>query len=70
MFVIQYQFNVSVGSPLASINTNCNLLASTSSPTAKVTLTTTDINSRPGMKADATSGKEKLWKNFIYNAFL
>ena len=70
LFVIHYQFNVSVSLPLASINTNCTLLGTSSSPTAKVTETTTDINSKPGMKADATSGKEKLWKNFIYDAFL
>ena len=65
LFVIQYQFNVSVSSPLASINTNCTLLVSSSSPTVKVTESTTDINSKPGMKADTTSGKEKLWKNFM-----
>ena len=70
LFLIWYQFTVSVSSPLASINTNSTLLASASSPTIKVTETTTDINSKPGMKADATSGKEKLWKNFIYNVFL
>ena len=70
LFVIQYQFNVSVSSPLASININCTLVVSTSSPTAKVTETTTDINSKPGMKVDATSGKEMLWKIFIYNALL
>ena len=70
LFVIQYQFNVSVSLPLASISTNCTLLASSSSPTGKVTETTTDINSKPEMKADATSCKEKLWNNFIYSAFL
>ena len=41
LFVIQYQFNVSVNSPLASINTNCTLLASSSSLTVKVTASTT-----------------------------
>ena len=70
LFVMQYQFNVSVSSPLASINTNSTLLASSFSPTIKVTKSTTDINSKPGMKADATSGKVKLWKNCIYNIFL
>ena len=70
LFLIQYLYNVSVSSPLASINTNSTLLASASSPTMKVTEATTDSNSKPGMKADATSGKQKLWKNFIYNPFL
>ena len=55
-FVIQYQFNVSVSSPLASINTNCTLLA------VKMTESTTDINSQPGMKADATLGKKTYAK--------
>ena len=67
---IQCEFIVSVSSPLASINTNCTLLASTSSPTVKVTVTTTDLNLKPGMKADATSSKGTLWKNFIYSAYL
>ena len=70
MFVIKYQCNVSLSSPLASINTNSTLSASASSPTMKVTEMTTDITSKPGMKADATSGKEKLWKNLIHNAFV
>ena len=69
MFVIQYQFNVSVSSPLASINTNCTLLASSSSPTVKVTENTPDINSKPGMKADAALGKKMYAKNNIYNEF-
>ena len=59
MFVIQYQCNVSVSSPLASINTNFTLLASASSLTMTVKETTTDMVLKSGMKADATSGKEK-----------
>ena len=70
VFVIQYQFSVSMNLPLASINTNCTLLASSFSSTVTVTESTTDINLKPRMKADAISGKEKLWKNIIYNAFL
>ena len=62
LFVIQYQFNVSVSSPLASINTNCTLLASSSSPTVKVTESTADTNSKPEMEADATSGKKTYAK--------
>ena len=52
LFGIQYQCNVSLSSPLASINTNSTLLASASSPTMKVTEVTTDSNSKLGMKAD------------------
>ena len=70
LFVIQYQCNVSLSSSLASVNTNSTLLASASSPTMKVTEATTDSNLKPGMEADAISGKETLWKYFIYNAFL
>ena len=63
--VIQYKFNVSVSSPLAYINTNYTLLASSSSTTVKVTESTSDTNFKPAMEADATSGK----KNFIYDEF-
>ena len=56
LFIIQYKFNVSVSSSLASINTNCTLLASSSSPTVKVTASTTDTSSKPAMEADATFG--------------
>ena len=63
MFVIQYQFNVSVSSPLASINTNFTLLALSSSPTMKVTESTTDTNSKPAMGADAAPGKKNLCKS-------
>ena len=62
LFVIQYQFNVLVSSPLASINTNCTLLASSSSSPVKVTESTNDSNLKPGMKAYTTSGKEKFMK--------
>ena len=70
LFVIQYQCNVSVSSPVASVNTNSTSLASASSPNMKVTAMTTDIILESGMEADATSGKENLWKNFISNAFV
>ena len=46
LLVIQYQCNVSVSSPLASINTNSTLLASASSPTMKVTEVTTNSKSK------------------------
>ena len=67
MFVIQCKFNVSVTSPLASINTNYTLLASSSSTTVKVTESTTDTNLKTAMEADTTSGKKNLYKNCIYN---
>ena len=62
MFVIQYQCNVSVSSPLASTNTNSTLLASASSPPMTEKEMTNDMILKSGMKADATSGKEKLLK--------
>ena len=31
---------------------------------------TTDMTLESGIKEDATSGREKLLKNFIYNAFV
>ena len=46
------------------------LLPSSPALTVKVTESRTDTNLKPAKAADATSGKEKLWKNFIYNAFL
>ena len=67
MFVIQYNFNVLVSSPLESVTTNPTVLASSSSPTVKVTETTTHTNSKLAMEADATSGKTNICKNFIYN---
>ena len=69
-FVIQYQYNDSVNSPLTSINTNSTVLASSSTLTMTQTEMTSDIILKSGMKADGTSGREKLLKNFIYNAFV
>ena len=70
LFVIQYQCNVSVSSALTSIKTNSTLLASASSPMMTLKETATDMMLKSGMKADATSGREKLLKNIIYNAFV
>ena len=70
MFVIQYQCNVSVNSPLTSFNTNSTLLASSSSLTMTPTEMTSDVILKSRMKADGTSGREKLLKNFIYDAFV
>ena len=68
--VIQYQYNVSVNLPQISINTNSTLLGSSSSVTMTPMETTSDIISKSTMTADTTSGREKLLKNFIYNAFM
>ena len=69
MCVIQYKFNVLVHAPLASITTNYTLLAASSSTSITLTYATTDTNVKDAMAADATSGKKKLYKNFIYNEF-
>ena len=66
---IQYKFNVLVNSPLASINTNYTLLASSSSTSITWTDSTSDTNVKAAMETDATSGKKMLYKNFIYNEF-
>ena len=55
LFVIQYQCNVSVSSPLASINTNSTLLPSASSLTMTLKEMTTDMILKSGMKVNATS---------------
>ena len=70
MFVIQYQCNVSASSPLTSVNTNSTLLVSASSLMRSPKEITSDMILKSGMKPDATSGREKLLKNFIYNAFV
>ena len=67
--VIQYEFNVLVNTPLVSINTNYTLLASSSSTSITLKDGTSDRNMKDAMAADATSGKKKLYKNFIYNEF-
>ena len=58
-----------MNSPLASINTNYTFLASSSSTSITWTESTSDTNMKAAMVADATSGKKKLYKNFIYNEF-
>ena len=66
----KYQCNVSVSSSLTSINTNSTLLASAFSLMMTPKEATSDNILKSGMKPDATSGREKLLKNIIYNAFL
>ena len=67
--IIQYKFNVSVTSPLAYINTNYTLLASSSSTNVQVTESTSVTNMKPAIEEDATSGKKNVYKNFTYNEF-
>ena len=62
MCVIQYKFNVLESSPLASINTNYTLLASSSSTSVKGTESTNDSHRKPAMEANATSGKKSYTK--------
>ena len=69
MCVIQYRFNVLANTPLASINKNYTLLASSSSTSITWTDGTSDTNVSNAMAADATSGKKKLYKNFTYSEF-
>ena len=64
-FVIQYHRNVSMNSQWISINTNSILLGSLSSPTSTVRETTSELTCNSAIIADATSGREQLWKNVI-----
>ena len=58
-----------MNSQLASINTNYTLLATSSSTSVKGTESTNDTNVKAAIETDATSGKKKLYKNFINNEF-
>ena len=59
-----------MSSLLEYVNANQTLLPSSSALTVKVTEGRTDFNLNPAMAADATSGKEKLWKTFCENMHL
>ena len=67
--LIQVEFNFVVKTLVVSINTNYTLSASSSSTTITSKDCTSDRNMKDGMAGDATSGKKKLYKNFIYNEF-
>ena len=56
--IIRYKFNVSVTSPLAYINTNYTLLASSSSTNVQVTESTNVTNMKAAIEEDATSRKK------------
>ena len=65
LFVIQYHRNVSMKSQWISINTNSILLGSLSSPTSNIREKTSKMTCKSAIIADATSGREQLWKNVI-----
>ena len=62
-FLIEYHCNVRVNSPWIYINTKSTLLGSSCSATVTLTETTSDTICQSGMTADATSGRETLFKN-------
>ena len=64
-FVIQYHWNVWVNSQWMCINTNSTLLGSLSSPTVTVTETTSEMICKSAIIADATPGRQQLWKDII-----
>ena len=65
LFVIQYDRNVSMNSKWKSVNTNSILLGSLFSPTSTVREKTSKMTCKSAIIADATSGREQLWKNVI-----
>ena len=69
-FVIEYQCNVWVNSTQIDINSKSTLWGSSCSGTVTLTQITSDTICTSGMTGDATSGREKLLKNFTQNAFV
>ena len=59
-----------MNTPLVSINTNYTLLASSSSTSITLKDGTSYRNVKDAMAAYATSGKKKLYQNFIYSEFI
>ena len=64
-FVKQYHWNVSVNSYWIYINTNSTLLGSLSSPTVTLRETKSEIICKSAIIADATLGRQQLWKIII-----
>ena len=58
-----------MNSQLASINKNSTLSATSTSTCVKGTQSRNDSHVKAAIERDATSGKKKLYKNFIYNEF-
>ena len=68
--MIEYQSSVWVKAPEIDINTKSTVLCTASSGTVTLTETTRDTMCTSGIIADATSGREKLFKNCRQNAFV
>ena len=64
-FVIQYHWNVLVNSQWIYINTNSTLLGSLSSPAVSLREMTSEMICKSAKIADATPGRQQLWKNII-----
>ena len=56
-----------VNAPLEYINTNYTSLALSSATSVKGTESRSNRNMKADLEEDDTSGKKKLYKNFIYN---
>ena len=69
MCIIQCEFNVWVNTLIVSINTNYTLLASSCATNMISQDCISNRNMTDGMARDDTSGRKKLYKNFIYNEF-
>ena len=68
--MIEYDSNVWVKAPDTNINTNSTVLCTASSGTVTLTETTKDTMCTSGIITDATSGREKWFKNCWQNAFV
>ena len=66
--MIEYHSNVWVKAPETDINTKSTVLCTASSGTVMLTETTTDSMCTGGTITDATSGREKWFKNCRQNA--
>ena len=68
--MIEYHSSVWVKAPDTNINTKSTVLCTTSSVTVTLTETTKDTMCTSGTITDATSGREKWFKNCRQNAFV
>ena len=68
--MIEYRSNVWVQIPDTNINTKSSVLCTPQSGTVTLTETTTDTMCTSGTITDATSGREKWFKNCRQNEFV
>ena len=68
--MIEYHSNVWVKAPDTNINTKSSVLCTPLTGTVTLTETTTDTMCTSGTITDATSGREKWFKNCRQNAFV